>query len=266
MFLPLKDALPTLRGSWVTWLLIAVNVAVYLVGLTPADTQAQGSTRKVSKHALWVAEYGAVPCEITGKCANQPGAVVIDGGILDPSPRTVVAKVDQHAPVLTLITSMFLHGGIIHLAFNMLFLYVYGNNVENSMHPLGFLAFYLGSGMIAGFAQALAAGSATVPTVGASGAIAAVIGAYLYLYPRVKVLTWLIFPIPVFLWLRAWVVAGVWGLLQFLGTWKSIFAPTTLDGGVAYMAHAAGFAIGLLTIGLLADRTNPRYAELYGDE
>jgi membrane associated rhomboid family serine protease len=130
------------------------------------------------------------------------------------------------------------------------------------MHPLSFLGFYLSAGMLAGLAQALAAASATVPTVGASGAIAAVIGAYLFLYPRARILTLVIFPI--FLWLPAWVVAGGWGLLQFVATWKSLFAPAALDGGVAYVAHFTGFAIGLAVIPFFAERRNPIYEELYG--
>ncbi|MCW2960083.1 MAG: putative integral rane protein [Thermoleophilia bacterium] len=263
MFLPLRDALPTIRFPWVTIALILVNVLVYVVGLLPAETQVEGSTRTISRHDLWVAEYGSIPCELLGNCANQPGSVVIDGGLFDTTPRTVLAQVDQHAPALTLITSIFLHGGLLHLLFNMLFLWVYGNNVEDAMHRLGFLAFYVLAGLASGLAQALVVPNAGVPQVGASGAIAAVIGAYLVLYPRVRMWTMIIPPIPLLLWLPAWLVAGVWGITQFLATWQSVFAPTALDGGVAYMAHFAGFALGLATVGFLADRRNPAYDELY---
>jgi membrane associated rhomboid family serine protease len=262
MFLPLRDALPSMRFPWMTAALIALNVLVYVVGLLPADTQVEGSTSTISRHDLWVSEYGAIPCELLGNCTNQAGQVVIEGGIIDPTPKTVVAEVDQHAPALTLVTSIFLHGGIIHLLFNMLFLWVYGNNVEDAMHPVGFLAFYVFAGMASGLAQALVGSTATVPQVGASGAIAAVIGGYLFLYPRARVLT-MVIP-PIFLWLPAWFVAGTWGLLQLLATWNSIFAPTALDGGVAYMAHFSGFALGLATIAFIADRRNPAYDELYG--
>ncbi len=265
MFLPLKDALPTRRVPIVTIALILVNVLVFLLGSLPADRQAQGSTRQISQHDVWLVEYGAIPCEVSGRCANQDAVVVVDGGILDPQPRQVSAQVDQHAPALTLISSMFLHGGFLHLLFNLLFLWVFGNNVEDAMHPLGFLGFYLLAGMAAGVAQVVVAAGATAPTVGASGAIAAVIGAYLFLYPRVRVLT-IVLPIPIPFWTPAWVVAGGWGLLQFLATWKSLFAPAALDGGVAYMAHFAGFAIGLATIGFFAERRNPMYLEHYGDE
>jgi membrane associated rhomboid family serine protease len=263
VFLPLKDRLPSLRTPTVTLLLIAINVLVYIAGLVPADTQVATSTRAVQRHDMWVTEYGAVPCELLGRCGNQPGSAVIDGGLVDPTPRTVLVQVDEHPPVLTLVTSMFLHGGFLHLAFNMLFLWVFGNNVEDSMHPLGFLSFYLLAGMAATLGQALVSASATVPTVGASGAIAAVIGAYLLLYPRARILT-VVF-IPFVLWVPAWFVAGGWGALQFLATWKSLFAPTALDGGVAYMAHVVGFVLGLSMIGFIADRRNPEYERLYGD-
>jgi membrane associated rhomboid family serine protease len=255
MFLPLKDALTNRRVPIVTILLVSINVLVWLLGMMPADRQVEGSTRQISNHDVWQVEYGAIPCELSGRCANQDAVVVVDGGLLDPQPRKLTAQVDQHAPALTLVTSMFLHGGFLHLLFNMLFLWVYGSTVEDAMHPLAFLGFYLAAGMAAGIAQVAVAASATVPTVGASGAIAAIIGGYVLLYPRVPVLTMVIFPI--FLWLPAWSVAGGWGLLQFVATWKSLLAPVGLEGGVAYMAHFAGFAIGLATIGFLADRRNP---------
>jgi membrane associated rhomboid family serine protease len=263
LFLPLRDLLPTGRLPLVTLLLIALNVLVYLAGFAPADRQLSGSTRKISNHDVWTVEYGALPCELTGHCANQDAVVVVDGGILDPQPREVSAKVDQHAPALTLLTSMFLHGGFLHLLFNMLFLWVFGNNVEDAMSRFSYLGFYIVAGMVAGTAQALVAPNATVPTIGASGAIAAVLGAYLFLYPRAKILTLVVFPI--FLWLPAWLVAGGWGLPQFLATLKGVFSPAGLGGGVAYMAHAAGFATGLATIGFFAERRNPQYEALYGD-
>lgn len=251
-----------MRFPAVTLALIAINVLVYLMGLLPADVQVAGSTREVTRHDLWVTEYGSVPCELLGRCTNRPGSAVVDGGILDTSPRTVLVEVDEHSPVLTLVTSMFLHGGILHLAFNLLFLWVYGNNVEDSMHPLGFLAFYLFGGMASTVAQTLVSANATVPQVGASGAIATVIGAYLVLYPRARILT-MIVP-PIFLWLPAWIVAGAWGALQFVATWQSIFAPTGLVGGTAYMAHLAGFVIGIVLVRVLVERRNPAYDELYG--
>lgn len=263
MLLPLRDALPTSRTPLVTLLLVTLNLLVYVLGFQPADRQAVGSTLQITRHEVWLAEYGAIPCELTGRCANQGAIVVVDGGILDPQPRRVRASVDEHAPALTLITSMFLHGGFLHLLFNMIFLWVFANNVEDAMHRLAFLGFYVVAGMAAGLAQALVVPDAAVPTVGASGAIAAVIGAYLLLYPRARIFTMVFFPL--FLWLPAWLVAGGWGLLQFVATWNSVFAPAGLDGGIAYMAHFAGFATGLATISFFAERRNPHYDALYGD-
>jgi membrane associated rhomboid family serine protease len=141
---------------------------------------------------------------------------------------------------------------------------VYGRSVEDAMHPLAFLGFYVLAGMVSGIAQVAVAASATAPTIGASGAIAAVIGGYLLLYPRVPVFT-MVFP-PIFVWLPAWIVAGGWGLLQLLATWLRVFTPASLEGGVAYVAHVAGFAFGLATIRLFADRRNPRYLEVAESE
>lgn len=256
MFLPLTDALRNRRVPVITIALVAINVLVWLTGMLPADRQVEGSTRQISNHDVWQVEYGAIPCELSGRCANQDAVVVVDGGLLDPQPRPLSAQVDQHAPVLTLVTSMFLHGGFLHLLFNMLFLWVYGSTVEDAMHPLSFLGFYLAAGMAAGVAQVVVAASATLPTVGASGAIAAVIGGYVLLYPRVRILTLVFFPIVV--WLPAWLVAGGWGVLQLIATWTSVLTPAGLDGGVAYMAHLAGFVIGLATIRFFADRPNPQ--------
>ncbi len=247
----------------VTIALVALNVLIWLLGLFPADRQVEGSTRTISRHDVWQVEYGAIPCEISGNCANQDAVVVVDGGMLDPRPLRLAAEVDQHAPALTLVTSMFLHGGWLHLIFNMLFLWVYGRVVEDAMHPLSFLGFYLAAGMIAGIAQVAVAPSATEPTIGASGAIAAVIGAYVVLYPRARILT-MVIP-PIFLWLPAWAVAGGWALLQFVGTWRSVFTPAALVGSVAYMSHVVGLLVGIAAVGFLADRRNPDYPAMLAE-
>lgn len=261
MFIPLKDRLPTTCTPWITTLLIVLNVLIWGAGHLPAGVQAIGSTRAVTLHDTWIGEYGAVPCEVLGRCTNRPGVSVVDGGVLDPTPRTVPLPVDARAPWLTLLTGAFLHGSLLHLFFNMVFLWVFGTNVEDSMQPLSFLGFYVGAAMLSGLAQALVAPDAVVPVVGASGAIAATIGAYVFLYPRARVLTMVFFPI--FLWLPAWMVGGAWAVIQFVATWKSLFAPTTLDGSVAYMAHASGFAFGLALVGLIAQRSS-EYERLYG--
>jgi len=145
----------------------------------------------------------------------------------------------------TLVTSMFLHGGIMHLLGNMLFLWIFGDNLEEDLGHVGFLIFYLASGIAAGLCHVLAGPNSPVPTVGASGAIAGVMGGYLLLYPKAKVdvlfifiIFFKIFPIP------AWIMLGIWfGLQVFNG-----LATDAAAGGVAYWAHAGGFAVGLLFV------------------
>lgn len=257
MFLPLKAALDLRRIPWITFGLIALNVLVYVAGSLPIHTQIDGSSRQIKHRDVWLTEYGAIPCEVTGRCANQDAVVIVDGGILDPRPRKLAAKVDAHAPALTLITSMFLHGSILHLVINMMFLWGFGRLIEDAMNPLGFLAFFVLGGLIAGMAQVLVAMSATSPIIGASGAIAAVIGGLLILYPRLPMLT-MVVP-PLIMWMPAWIVAGAWALLQLLATWRNILSPATLDGGVAYIAHVGGLIFGLATVRLFAEPSREYY-------
>ena len=157
----------------------------------------------------------------------------------------------------TLVTSMFLHGGVLHLAGNMLFLWIFGDNLEEDMGHLGFLLFYLASGIGAGLIHVAAAPWSPVPTVGASGAIAGVMGGYLLLYPRAKVdvlfvfiVFFKVFPLP------AWLMLGVWfGLQLFGGAGADMSA-----GGVAYWAHAGGFIVGLaLTVPVWLRRGGPGF-------
>lgn len=169
----------------------------------------------------------------------------------------IPARISSGDGYPTLISSMFLHGGWMHLAGNMLFLWVFGDNLEDEMGHVPFLGFYLASGIGAGLMHVLAAPGSVVPTVGASGAIAGVMGGYLLLYPRAKVdvililiVFFRIFPIP------AWIVLAVWFVLQFIGGLGA--DPDT--GGVAYWAHAGGFVIGLvLTIPLWLRRGGQRF-------
>jgi len=155
----------------------------------------------------------------------------------------VPAKVGAGGGYSGFFTSMFLHGGFMHLAGNMLFLWVFGDNMEDEWGHLGFLGFYLGCGFAAGYAHYIADPSSPVPTVGASGAIAAVMGGYLLLFPKAKVdilfifiIIFRIIPIP------AWIVLFIWFGLQIFGG----FNAATGGGGVAYWAHAGGFIAGLL--------------------
>jgi membrane associated rhomboid family serine protease len=152
----------------------------------------------------------------------------------------------------TLLTSMFLHGGWMHLLGNMLYLWIFGDNLEKTMGAGRFLFFYLACGIAAGLAHILVSGASNVPTVGASGAISGVLGGYLVLFPhnRVRVLT------------RGGIVAmpaiavlGFWILIQFINGIGSLAATTATGGGVAYMAHIGGFIAGVILVKLLATRT-----------
>ena len=169
----------------------------------------------------------------------------------------IPARISQGEAWHTLVTSMFLHAGILHLAGNMLFLWIFGDNLEDEMGHLGFLAFYLAAGIGADLAQFATAPWSPVPTVGAPGAIAGVMGGYLLLYPRAKVdilliliIVFRIIPVP------AWLMLGLWLALQL---WNGIGADAA-SGGVAYWAHAGGFGIGLiLTVPLWLRRGGPAF-------
>ena len=163
---------------------------------------------------------------------------------------------------LTIFTAMFLHGSILHLAGNMLFLWIFGNNIEDSMGRLTFVAFYLLGGLAALALQVLTDQNSFVPTVGASGAIAGVLGAYARLYPRARVVT-LIFIVIIFtvVTLPALLVLGLWFLLQLLPAFSEPI--TGAGGGVAYFAHIGGFIFGLAAIKLFANNVREDYDRAY---
>lgn len=227
--LPLgDDNLPGRGFAWVTVGLIAVNVAVFVLLQLGNDAFTYG--------------YGAVPKEITtGVDLVRPVAAVIGGE------RVLIPEAPGPHPIwLTLFTSMFMHGGWLHLGGNMLFLFIFGDNVEHTFGPVFYLLFYLAAGLVASLAQVWIDPTSVVPSLGASGAISGVLGAYIVLFPtnRVRVLVWyFIASVP------AIVAIGLWAILQFFNGFASI-ADTQQTGGVAYMAHVGGFGAGVL-IGLL---------------
>jgi membrane associated rhomboid family serine protease len=173
------------------------------------------------------------------------------------TPRELTTGVPPHPfPVgVTLFTSMFVHGGLFHVAGNMLYLWIFGNNVEDAMGRARFVLFYLLSGLGAAFSQVLAGPNSTIPMVGASGAVSGVLGAYLLLYPHARVLTliilgwfWRVVEIP------ALVVLGFWIVVQVVnGLWTFSFQ----GGGVAWFAHIGGFAAGMLLLPFFKQRTVP---------
>jgi membrane associated rhomboid family serine protease len=247
---PLKDDIPTRRFPILTVAIIGACAVVYFVfeqGLwSLGDT---GNER--------VVEYGAIPYEIThpgDECgATTSGQIACEGqpGVSGTAP-------DQPPWWVTVFSSMFMHGSLLHLGGNMLFLWIFGNNIEDSMGRVRFVLFYLLGGIAALLAQVLIDTGSTVPTVGASGAIAAVLGGYAILYPRARVIT-LVFIIIIFtvIELPALVVLGLWFLLQLLPA----FSEPVVDsgGGVAYFAHIGGFIFGLLLIRVFADRVHEDY-------
>jgi membrane associated rhomboid family serine protease len=242
---PLKDNIPTTRFPLVTIALIAANVLAYFVWQKGGILHGPGDVNTV--------DYGWIPYEI-----KHPGQQCVVQG-----PNIVCGKVPGQPPVLeTAFTSMFMHGSILHLGGNMLFLWIFGNNVEDSMGPVRFIIFYLLGGLAALAGQTLVAtGSGeAVPLVGASGAIAAVLGGYIVLYPRARVLT-VVFIILFFTIIEvpAIVILGIWFLEQLLFGALGMTDPTGGGGGVAYFAHIGGFVFGLLLIRLFATRENPAY-------
>jgi membrane associated rhomboid family serine protease len=248
---PLKDDIPTRRFPILTVAIIAACVLVYFVferGLW--DLGETGNER--------VVEFGAIPYEIT-----HPGdecAVATDGVVrCEGQPEVGGAQAPDQAPWwVTVFSSMFMHGSLLHLGGNMLFLWIFGNNIEDSMSRWRFAAFYLLGGIVALLAQVLMDTDSTIPTVGASGAIAAVLGGYAILYPRARVIT-LIFFIIIFtvIELPALVVLGLWFLLQLLPAFSEPVGGG--GGGVAYFAHIGGFVFGLLLIRAFANRTHEDY-------
>ncbi|MDB4947642.1 MAG: Peptidase, (Rhomboid) family [Gemmatimonadetes bacterium] len=211
--LPLRDENPTLLTPVVTVGLIAANVAVWVL------VQGAGSMQALQAS---VGTFGTYPCEITHACRAA--------GLGWAS----------------LLTSMFMHGGWEHIIGNMVFLWVFGNNIEDVMGHARFLAFYLVCGLAAGAAHVALSPGSQVPAVGASGAISGVMGAYILLYPHARVRTWV--P-PIFVWtLRAWVLLGYWFFLQLASGIVSLGPTVGEEGGVAVWAHVGGFLAGLALV------------------
>lgn len=271
---PLKDNIPTSTFPVVTVVLIAINV-VFLVWQWAFPTDPQLDQIGISKLDQSALEYGAIPYRITHPSEQQDceiGALNAQGepGVVCPgtpeftqaeergqaNPNLQPIPLAQAAWFVTLFTSMFMHGGILHIVGNMVFLWVFGNNVEEAMGRLKFALFYLAAGLVAVYSQALLDVSSTVPTVGASGAVAGVLGAYALLYPRSRVLT-LIFIVffVTLIEIPALVLLAIWFVLQFVPALGQVAAPEAGGGaGIAYFAHVGGFLFGLATVKLLADR------------
>ena len=227
--IPLHDPDMQLHTKpYVIYVLVAINVLVYVYAFFLTEIEG----------FAFVWRYGLIPHELTGGAAFETLRVATGGGI---------QLVDVTTPVptwMTVFTSMFLHGGFMHAAGNMLFLWVFGDNVENRLGRTRFIAFYLGAGVAAALAQVAVNTDSDVPMIGASGAVAGVLGAYLVLYPQSRIHTLLLFGWFIFhRRIRAVFLIGFWAGLQIFGGVGSLASPE--GGGVAYFAHLGGLAAGL---------------------
>jgi membrane associated rhomboid family serine protease len=244
--LPIKDDIPTRRFPIVTVVIIAINLIVFF-GFQVSEVSLDGAQLKEAV----VIDYAATPYEITHPGEQCTGA----------TEGTCAKDADPGQPAawLTIFFAMFMHGGLLHLGGNLLFLWIFGNNIEDSMNRAAFVAFYLLGGVIAMLAQTALDPASAIPTLGASGAIAAVLGGYALLYPRARVLTLVIIIFFVtILRLPALLVLGAWFLFQLLDF--STVAETG-GGGVAYLAHIGGFLFGLAAIKLFATNVHRDYEQ-----
>jgi membrane associated rhomboid family serine protease len=228
--LPLKDDVPSRTTPIVTVGLISINLVAFLYQMS---LEVGGAPDQAAAQAF-VLEFGATPCRLTGQCLAPA---------FPPVP-------------LTIVTSMFLHGGLFHVGGNMLYLWIFGNNVEDTLGHARFLIFYLLSGVAAAVAQTFVNPASSVPMIGASGAVSGVLGAYLLLFPHATVLTLLMFG---FFWrflhVPAIIVLGFWVVVQFINGVVTISAARDAEGGgVAWFAHIGGFVAGMLLLFLLRPR------------
>jgi membrane associated rhomboid family serine protease len=247
--IPIHDENPLRRTPVVTWSLIAINVAVFLTepGVTHIGLHASETVRQACAQSAYFDHHAAIPHELIHNRVAAPHHYVVqttDGR----SVRCPDVSESGKQPFLSVLESMFLHAGWLHLLGNMLFLLIFGNNVEDRMGRLRFLVFYMVCGYVAAYGFALGNPSSTEALIGASGAIAGVLGAYLVVFPRARVTS--LVPFFFFLPLRlpAWVVLGGWFVLQWA---YSGAAGSTSGAGVAYLAHVYGFIFGAVVALLL---------------
>lgn len=245
--IPLRDNIPPRRFPWVNYAIIALTTLAFL-----------GQLREGEEGEALVERYGMIPARVMDP--DQPIVVreVAGRNVFGVVVRPRVAASPPFTPWLTLLTCIFLHGGILHFLGNMWFLHIFGDNVEDRFGHVGYLVFYLLAGVAASLVHLFTNLTSTIPTIGASGAIAGVMGSYFLLYPRARVVTLvplvfifeiLVLPAPLFL--------GIWFLLQFV---QALPVTGVETGGVAWWAHVGGFAAGLLIAYVLGKlgSLNPR--------
>jgi len=233
--IPLKDDIPARTTPFVTVLLIALNVVVFLY-------QASLGLDQESRAAeAFVFEFGVIPCRLSGACA---------------------VPLDFPSPIATVFTSMFMHGGVLHIGGNMLYLWIFGNNVEDTLGHGRFLLFYVLSGAAAALGQTAVNPDSAIPMIGASGAVSGVLGAYLLLFPYATILTLFMFGFFIrFIRVPAVIVLGFWIVLQLINgyiTYSAAVMGRPEAGGVAWFAHIGGFLAGMVLLFLLRPRRRAR--------
>ncbi len=249
MAIPLRDDAPTRRTPWVTWALIATNIVVFLFlqpaffqsGRADSDHVSLDDVEQARQAQAFIYKWGAIPCEVE---RAKPLARITDRGSCKFGFESGSALLPEHKHVwLALITSIFLHGGLLHLGGNMLFLWVFGNNVEDRLGHIPYLILYLVGGVVATLGHVVFNRGSIQPVVGASGAIAVIMGAYFVFKPRGRILTVVVSAAFQIVYIPAFVVLGLFFVTQF-------FTPTSSN--VAWEAHAVGMGAGVLAAFALA--------------
>lgn len=233
--IPIGDSLRSRSVPYVNYGLILVNALVWIYELSLQAQRVRIGNAVGTELDRWTIAWGMVPCRLTDSCTGLNGLIIerLSGGSSD---------------WLHLITSQFIHGGWLHILGNMLFLWIFGDNVEDAMGHGRYLLFYLLGGVLAALAHVAAGPTSAIPTVGASGAIAAVLGAYLATYPRASVSV--VIPIIIIPWMTrvpAVIMMGLWFVSQLIGI-GSVSNAMGGEGGVAYWAHIGGFIAGLVLV------------------
>ena len=228
--IPIRDDAPRMATPFITYFIIALNVLVFLFEVA-LDQRSR---------AVLMFQFGLVPDHVLGLL--RAGAETV--GVVPA--------------VLPFLTSMFMHASWLHIIFNMWALWIFGDNIEAYLGHFRYVLFYLLSGLGASLLHIFFNPNSQVPSVGASGAIAGVMGAYFLLYPSARVLTLIPFFFLYFTWLPAWLVLGFWFAMQFLSGAATSISRQTSGGGVAFWAHVGGFAAGIILIKLFP-RSTPRY-------
>jgi len=227
MIFPIRDDQPRFSTPFVNYFIIGLNIAVYFLVEPPAYSQALD---------ILTAQFGLIPHDLTRAVAGAPQYPLL-------------------ASLLTIFTSMFLHGNFLHILGNLWFLWIFGDNVEDYLGHFPYLIFYLLCGVAAALTDVAINPLSKVPMIGASGAIAGIMGAYIVLYPRARVqMLVLLIVFITFWWLPAWVFLGFWFLFQFIATSLTTTAANHQTGGIAFAAHVGGFVAGLIMIKMFPRR------------